>query len=99
MAPMIARRHAAAADPGTYLLQVGDGVGPITVEATKTGASVDMGPARNPVVTLRLTADQYVRLIAGRLDLEGADRKTVGVEGDAARAAALTRIFAGIAND
>jgi SCP-2 sterol transfer family len=89
MAPMIARKDAAAGALGTYLLEVGDGVGPITVKATQTGVSVEMSRAPDPVVTLRLTADKYVRLITGRLELDGADRPTIGIEGDAGSATAL----------
>jgi uncharacterized protein (TIGR03083 family) len=98
--PQIARKKAAAQSPGTYLFWVADGIGPISVVARDGGVTFQLGRATSPAdVTLHLTADQYVRLIAGRLKLQDAlDRGVVKMEGDRSRALALTRIFHGIAN-
>lgn len=96
-APMIANRDGAAAAPGTYLLRVGDDVGPVTIMARDGQVAVERGAQGTPDVTLHLSADQYVRLIAGRLDLASAiEQGTVIVEGARGRALDLRRIFQGI---
>ncbi len=50
------------------------GWGPITLTANQGGLAVTAGANETPDVTLTLTADQYVRLIAGRLPLDQALR-------------------------
>jgi uncharacterized protein (TIGR03086 family) len=96
-APMIAQADGIAAAPGTYLLQVGDGVGPITITAENRRLAVEPGEHGTPDVTLSVTADQYVRLVAGRLPVTRAlDQGTVTVTGDRSRLVGLNRIFRGI---
>ncbi|GAC1333089.1 MAG: hypothetical protein NVSMB22_25290 [Chloroflexota bacterium] len=90
--PFLVHRDAVPAAQGRYLLQVGDGVGPITISVEGDDITVDRENMGTPDVTLQLTADQYVRLMAGRLPLERA------AGGDAGRAMELNRLFAGIAN-
>jgi len=98
-APRVARSNAARQFPGRYLLDVGDGIGPIMIVAGPDGVHVEPGNTDNPDVTLHLTADQYVRLIDGRLPLKDSiARGRVQVEGDTATAEALNQIFLGIAN-
>ena len=96
-APMIARTEGITRSPGRYLLMVGDGVGPITLTTDQGRVTVTPGATETPDVTLTLTADQYVRLIAGRLPLDQALRDgTVTIEGERKTAIGLTRIFRGI---
>ena len=96
-APMLAHREAAQQAAGRYLLDVGDGVGPITVTAAEGEVTVERGRVGTPDVTVHLTADQYMRLLAGRLPLDPAmDRGEIAVEGDRPRAEGLNRVFAGI---
>ncbi len=96
-APMIAREDGVREALGRYLLRVGDGVGLVTITAENGRVGVEPGATGVPDATLHLTADQYVRLIAGRLDLTQAlERGTVTVEGDRERAIRLNRIFQGI---
>jgi putative sterol carrier protein len=98
-ASMIANRESAVDASGAYLLQVADGVGPVTITAQDGNVTAERGAAGAPDVTLHLTADQYVRLITGRLPLQPAiESGAVKVEGDAAKATGLNRIFTGIAN-
>ncbi len=96
-APTFASRDAGAT--GQYLLRVGDGVGSITLSVGDGLVVLERGESGTPGATLHLTADQYVRLLGGRLPLdaaieEGQDR----VRGSRERAVALNRVFAGIAN-
>jgi hypothetical protein len=93
--PFLTNRKGSAEAPGTYLLQVGDGVGPITVTASDGKVSVERGVEGKADVTIHLTADQYMRLLAGRLDLSK-ESSDVAIEGDRARATGLNRIFQGI---
>ena len=96
-APLVASREGISDAPGTYLLKVGDGVGPVTITARDRKLTVEFGSAGTPDVTLDLTADQFVRLIEGRLKIGDAlERGDITVEGDKARAAALNEIFRGI---
>jgi len=96
-APTVARHGVGAA--GRYLLQVGDGVGPVTLTADDDRVVLERDESGTPDVTLRLTADQYVRLLAGRLPLDAAiDDGRVSLQGSRKRTVALNRIFAGIAN-
>ncbi len=96
-APILARHDADAT--GRYLLRVGDGVGPITITAGDGRVNLQPDESGTPDVTLRLTADQYVRLLGGRLPLDAAsDDGPVSIQGSRERAVALNRIFAGIAN-
>jgi uncharacterized protein (TIGR03086 family) len=96
-AQMIAHPDGVASSPGRYLLQVGDGVGPVTVTAENGRLSVAQGTQGTPDAALMLTADQYVRLVAGRLPLERAlEEGTVTATGDQDRLLGLTRIFRGI---
>lgn len=98
-AAMVANRDAAGEAAGRYLLQVSDGVGPITVTAAEGSVTVERGQAGTPDVTVHLTPDQYMRLVAGRLPLGPAiESGEVSVDGDSSRAAGLNRIFAGIGN-
>jgi len=97
LARLIVSRRGSRQGPGTYLLQVGDGVGPVTVVARNGDVSVDRGNISTPDVTLHLTADQYIRVLEGRLDLTRAmQSREVAVNGDPARAKALNLIFPGI---
>lgn len=96
-APQVAHHDGIVAAPGRYLLQVGDGIGPVTITAEHGQLTVEHGANGTPDVTLHVTADQYVRLVAGRLPLERAfEQGTVTAEGDEQRALGLTRIFRGI---
>ena len=82
---------------GRYLLDVGDGVGPITVIAIDGAVTVERAQGGNADVTMHVTADQYMRLLAGRLPLRSAlDKGEVTVEGDRTRAENLNRLFAGV---
>jgi uncharacterized protein (TIGR03083 family) len=99
-APIIAHRDAVPGASGRYLLQVGDGADPITVVAAGRELTVVKGVHGAPDVTLYLTADQCVRLVAGRFKLTGpVDRGEVRFEGDRALIGGLNRIFGGIANE
>jgi uncharacterized protein (TIGR03083 family) len=102
LAPMaggLAHRDALSGAAGTYVLEVADGVGRVTIRITTDGASIESGGNGNPDVTLALNADGYVRLITGRYPLAAAiDRGEVKVDGDRARAEGLNRVFAGVAN-
>jgi putative sterol carrier protein len=74
-----------------------DGVGPITVSALADEVTVERGRVGNTDVTLHVTADQYMRLLAGRLPLRAAlDTDAVTVDGDRTRAENLNRLFAGV---
>ena len=96
-APLVASKEGAPAAPGHYLLQVGDGVGPVTVSARNGRVTLESGATGTPDVTLRLTADQYARVVVGRLDLARAtEQGDVTVEGDRSRALALNSVFQGI---
>src|SRR5947208_13555125 len=96
-APLIAHQDGAVAAPGRYLFEVGEGVGRMTVAVQDGQVRVERGAPGTPDVTLQLSADRYVRLLAGRLDLARAlDRGEVQLEGERDRALALTRVFAGI---
>lgn len=96
-APAVARHGVDAA--GRYLLRVGDGVGPVTLTAGDGRVVLERDESGTPDVTLQLTADQYVRLLGGRLPLDAAsDDGPVSIQGPRDRAVALNRIFAGIAN-
>jgi len=95
--PIVARHDVDAA--GRYLLRVGDGVGPVTLTADDGRVVLERDESGTPDVTLRLTADQYVRLLAGRLPLDAAiDDGRVSLQGSRERAVVLNRIFSGIAN-
>lgn len=96
-AEMIASGDGMTSSPGRYLLQVGDGVGPVTMMAEHEHLRVEQGASGSAEVTAWLSADQYVRLVAGRLPLERAlAQGQVRGEGDRARLLGLTRIFRGI---
>jgi uncharacterized protein (TIGR03083 family) len=98
-APLIAHHDAVAGAAGRYLLEVGDGVGSITVVAEGDDLTVEKGAHGTPDLTLYLSADQCVRLVAGRFSLAGpVDVGTVRFEGDRDRIPGLNRIFGGIAN-
>jgi len=72
-------------------------VGPVTISAENGRVTVEPGATKTPDATLDLTADQYARLMAGRLDLARATEwGDVTVEGDRTRALGLNRIFQGI---
>lgn len=95
--PMLAHGDALSGVQGRYLLQVGDGVGPIMVTADDDGVSAKPGQVGTPDVAVHLTADQFVRLLTGRLPLGPAlDRGEVTVEGSRTRAEDLNRVFAGV---
>src|SRR2546423_4409695 len=96
-APAFARHEAARDAAGRYLLDVGDGVGPITVSALDGEVTVERARMGNADVTIHVTADQYVRLLAGRLPLRAAmDKGEVTIDGDRTRAENLNRLFAGV---
>jgi len=96
-APMVASKEGASAAAGRYLLQVGDGVGPVTVIARDGRVTLESDATGTPDVTLHLTADQYARIVAGRLDLvRSTEQGDVTVEGDRSRALALNSVFQGI---
>jgi uncharacterized protein (TIGR03083 family) len=96
-APLIAHRDGAVAAPGRYLFQVDDGVGAMMVAVQDGQVRVERGAQGTPDVVMQLSADRYVRLLAGRLDLPRAlDSGEVQLEGESGRALELTRIFAGI---
>jgi uncharacterized protein (TIGR03083 family) len=95
--PGLAQGDAAREAAGRSLLQVGDGVGPITVTAQDGAVTIEHDQVGTPDTTIHLTADQYVRLLAGRLPIDSAiGRGEVTVAGDRARAESLNRIFAGV---
>jgi uncharacterized protein (TIGR03083 family) len=97
VAPMVAHANAASAASGTYLLEVGDGVGAVTVQVEGGHVSMHRGSAERPDVTLHLTADQYDRLIYGRLPLAPAMASGgISVQGDRAHAEKLNALFAGV---
>ncbi len=96
-APLVASKEGASAAPGRYLLQVGDGVGPVTIIARDGRVTLERDAVGTPDVTLLLTADQYARVVAGRLDLARAtEQGDITVEGDRSRALSLNRVFQGI---
>jgi alkyl sulfatase BDS1-like metallo-beta-lactamase superfamily hydrolase len=98
-APQVAHRTAATTGGGRYLLRIGDEIGPMTVVVQDDNVALLPGEAGQADAALTLTADQFVRMIAGRLDLGRLiERRAVEVEGDTARVAVLQRIFHGIAN-
>lgn len=97
---LIANKEGIAAAPGRYLLRVGDGVGPVTMTAENGRLSIEDGEMGTPDATLSLTADQYVRLVAGRLPLEDAlERGTIAASGDRSVILGLTTIFRGIGGE
>jgi uncharacterized protein (TIGR03083 family) len=99
-ASVLVHRDALPGARGEYLLLVGDGVGPRTITATAEEVSIAQGATERPDVTISLSADGYVRLLAGRypLETELAEGR-IQVDGDVSRLSALNRIYAGIAND
>jgi uncharacterized protein (TIGR03083 family) len=100
LGPVFAHRKGVDASSGTYLLDVGDGIGPVTVTAGEGKLDVQGGTTDSPDITLRLTADQFVRLIVGRLKLDSSkERDRVDIEGDRDIAPDLNRIFGGVANE
>jgi uncharacterized protein (TIGR03086 family) len=98
-APLIAHHNAVVGVSCRYHLQIGDGAEPITIVAEQGELSVDSGRHGTPDVVLYLTADQAVRLVAGRFPpVDAVERGEVRAEGDRGRIADLQRIFGGIAN-
>jgi uncharacterized protein (TIGR03083 family) len=99
MARFVARQEAVPNAKGTYLLEVGDGVGPLTL--TLDGqVALESGRVESADATLKLSADQYVRLLVGRFSLAPPiDAGEVPVVGDRKRVEALNRVFKGIANE
>jgi hypothetical protein len=98
MAPMLAHRDGLAGADGTYLLDIAEGVGLLTVTVRDGNLTVERGGTQPPDVTLHLTADQALRLITGRLPLDSTEGESVHIDGDRDRARSLNRIFAGIGN-
>lgn len=97
--PLVAHADAPSAT-GTYLLEVGDGVGAVTVQVVDGYVSMYRHSDEGSDVTLRLTADQYDRLIYGRLPLGPAMASgAVSVEGDRAQAEKLNALFAGVGGE
>jgi uncharacterized protein (TIGR03083 family) len=97
LAPFFAHQQGIVEAPGCYLLQVGDGIGLVTIIAANGQFTVEEGTRGVPDVKLSLTADQYLRLLAGRFLLAPAiERGEVQVEGDPRRSSALNRIFQGV---
>jgi uncharacterized protein (TIGR03083 family) len=98
MAPRLAHRDAVSGADGTYLLDIAEGVGLLTIIARGGEISVERGGTQPPDVTLHLTADQALRLITGRLPLDSTEGENVHIDGDREQAGGLNRIFAGIGN-
>lgn len=97
-APMLANSDAAAQYPGTFLLDVSDGPGPLTLHVEHDGVRVERG-RRDADVTIHLNSDQCVRLFCGRLPLISAiESGQVRVDGQPQRAQSLNLIFKGIGN-
>ncbi|MBM4406241.1 MAG: maleylpyruvate isomerase family mycothiol-dependent enzyme [Chloroflexi bacterium] len=103
----LADPEAAMKSEGVYLLQVSDGVGPKTITVKDGKLSLTHGAAAKPDVTIALTADQYLRLLWGRMPLESEAKKgllgvilrqgaKVKVTGKAKMAKNLNDIFQGI---
>ncbi len=87
----------AAEAPGTYLLQVGDGIGPVTVNAKEGQPTSENAAVGQPDVTVDLTADQFVRLLWGRLPLaEPIKAGKIAIVGEPGTAARLNTVFKGI---
>jgi uncharacterized protein (TIGR03083 family) len=98
-APLIGHHDAVVGASSRYLLQMGDSAGPLTVVAEDGKLTAEKGAHGAPDVTLYLTADQGVRLVAGRFPpLSPVERGEVRAEGDRGRIEELSRIFSGIAN-
>ncbi len=96
-APLIASSDGINTSPGRYLLRVGDGVGFMTLTAENGHLTLTPGVSPTPDVTVSLTIDQYVRLIAGRLPLERALQDgSVTIEGARDTFLGLASIFRGI---
>jgi len=96
-APLIASPDGASASPGRYLLHIGDGVGFMTLTAESGHLTLTSGVSGTPDVTVSLTIDQYVRLIAGRLPLEHALQDgSVTIEGKRDTFLGLAGIFRSI---
>ena|SRR5450759_1371448 len=93
--PFLAHQNALCGNEGTYALEVDEPIGPVTIQVLTNRVQMTEGPAHSPDLVLRVTADQYVRLITGRLD---GKKENVAAEGDRDRVEALTHVFAGIAN-
>ncbi|HEX6508149.1 MAG TPA: SCP2 sterol-binding domain-containing protein, partial [Chloroflexota bacterium] len=82
-----------------YRLDVGDGVGPFSIIVSNGVLAVERGSVEMPDLAVQLTADQMVRLVAGRFRLAPhLERGDLTADGDVQLAARLDRIFAGIAN-
>jgi len=96
-APLIASSDGTSASPGRYLLHIGDGVGFMTLTAESGHLTLTSGVSGTPDVTVSLTIDQYVRLIAGRLPLQHALQDgSVTIEGERDTFLGLAGIFRGI---
>ncbi|WP_022929170.1 LLM class flavin-dependent oxidoreductase [Patulibacter americanus] len=76
------------------LVEADGQVAPWTVEAGPLRALARRGPAREPTLTLRLTRDDLLRLVSGRLDAGGAvlDGR-LDLEGDLALAVRMGDLF------
>jgi uncharacterized protein (TIGR03083 family) len=99
MAGFLARQEELHDAKGRYLLEVGDGVGPVNLKVDGQ-VVVEGGSVSSPDATLNLSADQYVRLIVGRFPLGPAiDRGEASLSGDRRRAESLNHVFKGIANE
>jgi uncharacterized protein (TIGR03086 family) len=100
VAHFLAHRKGIDSSSGTFRLQVGDGIGPVTVTVYDGQLSAQRGASGTADVTVHLTAEQFGRLICGRLKIGSTkQRDQVTVDGDRDRAFDLNRIFAGIANE
>ena len=99
-APLVAHHGAVAAASGRYYIEVTDGAESLTILAEGGALTADRGLHGAPDVVLYLTADQCVRLVAGRFSLvDAVQRGQVRITGDGGRVAELQRIFGGIANE
>jgi len=97
-APTLASGDKAGAE-GTYLFEVGDGVGPVTLQVRSDGITITPGRTDDPDVVLHLTSDQYIRLLWGRLKVHQAVQAgDLRTDGDPSQAAQLNKVFAGIGN-
>jgi uncharacterized protein (TIGR03083 family) len=99
-APLVAHHGAVAAASGRYHIDVADGAEPLTILTRDGALTAERGLHGTPDVVLYLTADQCVRLVAGRFSLvDAVESGRVRVAGDNGRIAEVQAIFGGIANE
>jgi hypothetical protein len=91
-------RGAPNARDAAYAIDVtGPCGGPVSVVVEQGAVRADRGAPARPDATLRLSGEEFVRLVWGRLDLRRAlEAGTVVVEGDRELAYALEGVFRGV---